>query len=307
MNQEFEDVNEAVAYYCKMLIESEPVKSTNEKNKGEYKNLLGGEVIQQFFTIKNPTRVLCTYDNHKFHEWWMYGEIISEMLDYEIPIMYKYTPLLFEKHYKLLDNGRMQYHYGSRWREFNQLLNIYHKLKKNINSKRCYVSIQTPYDTSPERRDSPCTIGYSFIHRDGKLNMTVFYRSWDFCGGFRTYDFALSSFVLQSMSSWLGVKPGTLGFYVTSLHYYNRDEKTMKKLYQETQHEKKLSDELNVGSCYSVADTYDELRRVKLGEEHAYCRNVEFAVKMWKDFKSGFFKDMLGCFIQKNVNNNKKR
>ena len=53
--------------------------------------------------------------------------------------------------------------------------------------------------------------------------MTIIYRSWDFFGGMKSYDFALSSFILQSFCSWLGFEPGHLGFYVNSMHFYERD------------------------------------------------------------------------------------
>ena len=297
---EFEDLNGAVAYFAKKLYHSKKIKSTSDINSKSYKELLGGELLQQFFVIKNPTKVLCTWDNHKYYKWWLMGELISEILNLDPPLMYKYKPKMFSQHYKLLDDGRMQYSYGSRWNEFNQLVNIYKKLKKNPNSKRCVVQIYTPYDTEPGRKDSPCTCSYHFIHRNGKLNMTVFYRSWDFFGGFKTYDIGLSSFVLQSLCSWLGMKPGNLAFYVNSLHYYNRDEDNMKKILFESQTTTNTSNNLILDGKLSISDYYNELRKVKLSEEMAYAGNFKLSEEIEESLSCELFKDMCRIWRKKN-------
>lgn len=298
---EFEDVNEAVAHYAFELANSSIIKSSSSKNIDSYKSMLGGEVLQQFFKIKNSRAVLCTFKGHKYHQWWLYSEILSEMLNLDPPLMYKYKPELFSQHYDLLESGRMQYMYGSRWAEFNQLENVYKRLRDNINSKRAVVTIFTPYDTAPERKDAPCTLMYSLIHRDGRLHMTVFYRSWDFFGGFKTYDFALSSFILQSFCCWLNLEPGDLCFYVTSLHFYERDRDKLNDLIGELQGiiTEVMSDELVVGEYISMKRFYDELRLVKEAEEA--FRNKRFDIEdMESKITVDLFKDMVKCFRAKN-------
>lgn len=300
---EFKDLNEVVAYFAKKLNKSKGVKSTSDINSESYKKLICGELIQQYFVIKEPTKVLSTWNNHKYYKWWMYAEILSEILNLDPPIMYKYKPEMFEQHYNLLDDGRMQYIYGSRWNEFNQLVNIYNKLKKNPNSKRCVIQINMPYDTEPGRHDSPCTCSYHLIHRNGKLNMTVCYRSWDFFGGFKTYDFALSSFILQSFCSWLGMKPGNLAFYVNSLHYYNRDKENMKALITEINMCNKVSDKLILSKYLNIKNYYIELRNVKLCEEMAYAKNFEKFEEVKDSITCNLFKDMCNVWKIKNCVN----
>lgn len=293
----FKDLNEAIKYFAEKLYFSKPIESTNKINYESYKNELGGELIQQFFTIENSKAVIGTYENHKPYKWWMYGECLSEILNLDPPIMYKYKPELFNKHYKLLDDGRMQYSYGSRWYEFNQLNNIYNKFKENPNSKRCVIDIFTPYDTAPDRTDCPCTTMYHFIQRDGKLHMSVFMRSWDFFGGFKTYDEALSSFIQQSLCSWLDFEPGNLSFYVNSLHYYNKDKENLEKLLNE---DDRHSEIFEIDKKMDIAEYYKELRLVKLSEEHAYSKNFYEANKIKDSLSLNLFKDMSNTFIEKN-------
>ena len=108
---EFYDLNQAVAHYGKELLESNPIQSTNDRNSERYKKQIGGEITQEFFKIKNSRAVIPSWNNHKGFEWWTYGEILSEMLNLDPPIMYKYKPELFSQHYDLLEDGRMQYTY----------------------------------------------------------------------------------------------------------------------------------------------------------------------------------------------------
>ena len=297
----FKDLNDATKYFSKALLDSAPVETTNEVNSNKYKNKLGGELIQQFFTIEDSRAIVGTYDNHKPAKWWMHSECLSEILNLDPPIMYKYKPELFKGHYALLEDGRMQYSYGNRFVEFNQLVNVYRKLKDNPNSKRCVIDIYTPYDTAPDRKDAPCTTMYHFIQRDGKLNMTTFYRSWDFFGGFKTYDFALSSFIQQSLCSWLNFEPGTLGVYANSLHYYNRDRENLQKLVEEIKFNERPSDKLILDEKVGIEDFYRQLRLVKSSEEASYFKNFEAAKTIKDSISIKLFKDMCDSYISRNL------
>lgn len=297
----FQDLNAATRYFANELVQQGGVDSTNAANKDRYKNSIGGELTQQFFTIEQPTRVVGTHQNHKGHKWWMYGEILSELLNLDPPIMYRYKPELFSKHYDLLADGRMQYEYGNRFVEFNQFVNLHNRLKENPNSKRAVIQIFTPYDTAPDRQDVPCTLGYNFLHRDGKLDMTVFMRSWDFFGGLKTYDPALSSFIQQSLCSWLDFKPGTLSFYANSLHYYNRDREQLEKLVQEAVQNPTLqSSELVLDGNLKIGEFYEQLRKVKESEDAAYHGAFEKAERLKGQLTSNLLIDMSDTFIKRN-------
>lgn len=302
----FKDSNQAVNYYANKLLEASPVISTNQANSERYKNLIGGEVIQEYFKIEDPKKIINTWDNHKGHKWWTYAEIISEMLNLDPPIMYKYKPELFSQHYDLLQDGRMQYTYSNRFVEYSQFINLYRRLKDNPNSKRGVIDIFTPYDTAPERNDVPCTTMYHFIQRDGKLNMSVFYRSWDFFGGFKTYDLALTSFIQQSFCNWLGFETGDLGVYVNSLHYYNRDRSKLESLVEEVNSTHKDSDSLELDGKLGIEETYNQLRIVKAVEEAAYNDNLLKAQDLRGTLKSNLLIDMANVWINKNFNGAKK-
>ena len=305
MNNEFQDLNAATKYYSKKLLESSSIETTNPSNVERYKKQLGGEVMQEFFKIKDSTAVIGTYENHKPFRWWMYGEILSEFLNLDPPVQYKYRPELFNQHYDLLEDGRMQYTYSNRLTEFNQFVNIYKKLKENPNSKRAVTAIYTPYDTASDRADSPCTLMQSFLHRNGKLNMTFFMRSWDVFGGFKSYDFAFQSFTLQSLCSWLDMKPGTMGVYTTSLHYYNRDRQNLERLVEESSTSSKRSDKLILDGNLKIGEFYNQLRQVKLCEEAAYNDNFTKAYEIRDKLTSNLFKEICDVYMKKNTKSNK--
>jgi thymidylate synthase len=302
---EFDDINAATKYFATALLESEGVKSTNAKNDDipeyQYKKLLGGELPQQFFVIKDSTKVENTYPQHKAIGWWTAGEILSEFLGLNPPVMYDYRPDLYKQHYDVQDDGRIQYMYGTRWQEFNQLESVYQRLKENPNSKKAVITIFMPYDNDPARKDSPCTTMYHFLHRNGQLDMTVMMRSWDFFGGWK-YDFKLSSFMLQSLASWLQMKPGKLAYYVTSLHYYARDEQLLRALVAEPEQPSKhfllyRHDETQL----SIADFHTNLRRVRDVERYAFMggderRGLEAAVNIKPDMLKSFAEE----FVRKN-------
>jgi len=138
---------------------------------------------------------------------------------------------------------------------------------------------------------------YHFLHRDNKLNMSVFFRSWDFFGGAKTYDFALSSFILQSFCSWLNMKPGKLGIYANSLHYYNRDRSKLENLVAESQIN---SDKLILDGNLGISESYDALRKVKLAEEAAFNKNFDSARRIRDSLEVFLYRDMVNTWIRKN-------
>ena len=148
---------------------------------------------------------------------------------------------------------------------------------------------------------SNCTLGYQFLHRDGKLNMTVSFRSHDFFGGFKTYDFALASFIQQSFCSWLDMEPGTLGVYENSLHYYNRDREKLEHLVAETKSSNRSSDRLFVDAHLGIKDFYTDLRKVKSCEEAAYNKNLEDAERFRDEVRPELFKRMCDVYMKKNL------
>jgi hypothetical protein len=85
----------------------------------------------------------------------------------------------------------------------------------------------------------PCTLGYWFVLRNGKLNMTYYIRSCDYVRHFRDDIYLavrLQLWVLQQVQQlalahadhgeyepWLDVTPGTFTMHIGSLHFHEGD------------------------------------------------------------------------------------
>ena len=125
-------------------------------------------------------------------------------------------------------------------------------------TRQAWLPIFFPEDTGAAHRGRiPCTLGYHFMLRDGKLHMWYVIRSCDYVRHFRD-DLYLSArlllWVLEELQNqadyWLGivdeetaagsslpvwsdVNPGTFHFHCFSLHYHKGDEHLLRK---EVQH-----------------------------------------------------------------------
>lgn len=79
----------------------------------------------------------------------------------------------------------IDYRYGQRlqnWRGHNQLDEAINRLVENIDTKRGTVAVLDPTDLE-EREDAPCLNQITFAVVDGKLNMSVIFRSHDMYAG----------------------------------------------------------------------------------------------------------------------------
>lgn len=124
---------------------------------------------------------------------------------------------------EFLHDGEFAYTYNERM--VFQLNTLIEELKTNPDSRQLYLSIWNP------RRDIkklggqsrvPCSLGYLFQLREGKLNMTYFMRSCDFVTHFQN-DVYLAVKLLQYVAEESGNIPGNFTHYMGSLHIYKKD------------------------------------------------------------------------------------
>jgi len=162
------------------------VESTNSNNKGTPKDNLY-ELSHQFFKIENPDKTVFNIKGFKTQPWWMVGEVLTEFLALNPPLMNKYAPDIIDKSYTLTPQGTCEYMYGTRWMEHNQIEHVREKLTKNPTTKKAIIQTWMPYDSENNRRDSPCNVNYMFLARDGKLDITATIRSNDLFRGVK-YD-----------------------------------------------------------------------------------------------------------------------
>lgn len=116
--------------------------------------------------------------------------------------------------------------------EYGDLGDVIHTLANEPTTRQAYLPIWFPEDTSQNNKGrKPCTLGYHFIMRNGKLDITYPIRSCDFFRHF--YDdvymaVRLAIHVLQSCRTinpevWRKVELGTLVMNITSLHMFLSD------------------------------------------------------------------------------------
>ena len=122
-------------------------------------------------------------------------------------------------------------HMGMR-HEYGDLGDVIHLLANEPTTRQAYLPVWFPEDTnSANKGRKPCTLGYHFIMRNGKLDITYHIRSCDFFRHF--YDdvymaVRLAIHVLQCCRSihpevWRKVELGTLVMNITSLHMFLSD------------------------------------------------------------------------------------
>jgi len=122
---------------------------------------------------------------------------------------------------------RMKYEFG-----FDQIETVIELLKKDPNSRRAVINLNTPNPNVIVTKDEPCTIALQFLIRDNKLHCTTMMRSNDIWYGF-PYDVAFFTELQMYIADRLGVIYGTYTHFVVSLHMYERNFKSIDKIIHE--------------------------------------------------------------------------
>ncbi|MBE1566626.1 thymidylate synthase, partial [Nonomuraea africana] len=124
------------------------------------------------------------------------------------------------------DDGILRGAYGPRMRlwdgHVDQLAQVRATLLDDPETRRAVIQLYDPARDAGGHRDVPCTLGYRFHLRQGRLHMVTTMRSNDLWTGF-PYD-AFSATVLQElMAGWVGADLGEYHHHVDSLHLYEQD------------------------------------------------------------------------------------
>jgi thymidylate synthase len=135
-------------------------------------------------------------------------------------------PWIFDFNDKLrlyADDGVLQGAYGPRIRRWggtvDQLDAVRRKLSTDRESRQAAIQIFDPSRDHRGHRDVPCTLGYRFFIRQGRLEMHTSMRSQDLWLGF-PYDIFATTLLQELLAGWLGVKVGEYHHHVDSLHLY---------------------------------------------------------------------------------------
>jgi thymidylate synthase len=125
---------------------------------------------------------------------------------------------------RLVDNQVLQGAYGPRLRSWagrtDQLDQVRRELLSDPSSRRAVVQLWDPARDHQGHKDVPCTVGYWFVQRGGRLDMHTTMRSQDLWLGFG-YDIFATTVIHELMAGWIGAELGTYHHHVGSLHLYD--------------------------------------------------------------------------------------
>lgn len=124
-----------------------------------------------------------------------------------------------------LHDGKFAYTYNERINKLDQLEKIIKRIKQDPGSRQLWLSIwNSVIDINNLGGLSrvPCSLGYNFQVRDGKLNMHYVMRSCDFSTHFRN-DVYLAIKLLEYVAERTNNKVGDFTHTMFSLHVYKKD------------------------------------------------------------------------------------
>jgi thymidylate synthase len=119
-------------------------------------------------------------------------------------------------------NRGFSYTYGERY--FPSLESIIGELKEHPESRQLYMSVWDPILDADKlgKLRVPCSLGYWFVKRGGRLHMTYMQRSADFATHFEN-DQYLSYKLQRYVAEQAGVPAGRFTHWIGSLHVYQKD------------------------------------------------------------------------------------
>lgn len=129
---------------------------------------------------------------------------------------------------RFLDGGVLHGAYGPRVRP--QLINAVRRLSADRDTRQAVIQIWDPLYDGLETRDLPCTLGFNFRIRDGKLNMSGTMRSNDVWLG-TAYDVFMFTQLQATVARALDVPIGTYTHHAYSLHLYERNLEQVEQLH----------------------------------------------------------------------------
>ncbi|MFF9787828.1 thymidylate synthase [Streptomyces sp. SceaMP-e96] len=139
------------------------------------------------------------------------------------------APWIFDYNARLrqyADDGVLRGAYGPRMRnwggEVDQLHRVVEILKDDPDSRRATIQLYDPARDTAGHKDVPCTLGFRFHLRGGRLHMSTTMRGQDVWIGM-PYDLFFFTTLHELVAGWLDVDPGEYHHHVDSLHIYERD------------------------------------------------------------------------------------
>lgn len=139
------------------------------------------------------------------------------------------APWIFDYNSRLVryaDGGILRGAYGPRMRKWagklDQLCRVIEILKADPDSRRAVIQLYDPARDTAGHKDVPCTLGFRFHLRRGRLHMSTAMRGQDVWTGI-PYDLFFFTTLHELVAGWLGAELGDYRHHVGSLHIYESD------------------------------------------------------------------------------------
>ncbi|MGW2769652.1 thymidylate synthase [Streptomyces sp. NPDC001275] len=121
------------------------------------------------------------------------------------------------------DDGVLRGAYGPRMRNWagkvDQLGRVVEILKEDPDSRRALIQLYDPAQDAAGHKDVPCTLGFRFHLRAGRLHMATTMRGQDVWIGM-PYDVFFYTVLHELVAGWLDAELGEFHLHVGSLHMY---------------------------------------------------------------------------------------
>lgn len=203
----------------------EMVKPNMPWAKDHFEERVGGEPLNPGEQYKNWPFYKRKKENDKFRT--EEGEIFSHTyMERFWPKFANGGKLGIAPEYQL---GNAQPHTGIRF-QYGDLEDIVNLFNKDIYTRQAFLPIFFPEDTGcVHGKRVPCTLGYQFIVREGRLHLTYYIRSCDFLRHLRD-DIYLAIKLVYWMISRVNKEllPGDFTMHITSLHCFYNERRVIK-------------------------------------------------------------------------------
>ncbi|MEW2219525.1 thymidylate synthase [Streptomyces sp. NPDC006990] len=182
------------------------------------------EVIGAHLTLTEPRRRLVSLPPVRVvNAAFAAAEAVWILSGSDEPWIYTYNQRMAQ----YADAGTLRGAYGPRMRAWrpghDQLDHVRHTLLADPDSRRAVIQLYDPDRDIPHHSDVPCTLGYRFYLREGRLEMHTTMRSQDLWLGF-CYDLFTATILHELMAHWIGAAVGEYHHHVDSLHLYKDNE-----------------------------------------------------------------------------------
>jgi thymidylate synthase len=127
------------------------------------------------------------------------------------------------------ENPGFEYTYGNRLRSWglpdmaglDQIEQVIRRLKGSSTTRRATAVTWIP-TVDNAREEVPCMIVDDFKIRDGRLSLSIFFRSHDFAGAYPANLYGLAR-LLEYVSQEVNASPGSISTLSSSAHIYEHD------------------------------------------------------------------------------------